>query len=170
MANPKLYLMFGYPGAGKTTIATVISELTGAVHLSSDKTRVELFPRPTFSQTEHDALYMTLDNLTEELLHQGKDVVYDANLNRYKHRKDKYDICQRAQATPVLIWVQTEKTLSKSRAMHEGREHLWPPGETPGAMFDRIADIIQEPGPGEPYIVIDGTNVSEEYIKTQLGL
>src|SRR5215207_7043841 len=100
---PTLYLMFGYPGAGKTTTAEAIATLTGAVHLSSDKVRLELFPRPAFSQAEHDALYKTLNLRTEELLRQGKDVVYDANLNRYQHRKEKYDICQQTGATPKLL-------------------------------------------------------------------
>jgi predicted kinase len=166
----KLYMMFGYPGAGKTTAAEAIARLTGAVHLQSDNVRLELFPEPTFSQTEHDALYTTLDNRTEQLLHEGRDVIYDANLNRYQHRRDKYDICERANATPVLLWVQTEKTLSKTRAMHESRQHLWPPGETPGRIFDRVADVIQEPGPGEPYIVLDGTQITDEYIKNLLDL
>lgn len=161
-------MMFGYPGAGKTTIATLISQLTGAVHLSSDEVRLELFPHPTFSQIEHDALYMELDNRTEQLLHEGKDVIYDANLNRYRHRKDKYDICERAGATPVLIWVQTEKTLSKVRAMHESRQHLWPPGETPAGLFDRVADVLQEPGPGEQFIVIDGVDVTEDKLRKVL--
>lgn len=163
-------MMFGYPGAGKTTAAEIIAKLTGAAHLASDRVRMELFPQPTFSQVEHDALYAYLDEKTEELLRTGQDVIYDANLNRYQHRKDKYVICEHSNAEPILLWVQTEKTLSKSRAMHESRQHLWPPGETPDRIFDRVADVIQEPGPGEPYTVLDGTQISEEYIRKILGL
>jgi predicted kinase len=169
MRKPTLYMMFGYPGAGKTTTAAVVAELTGAIHLASDKIRVELFPHPTFSQAEHDALYQALDMRTEELLRQGKDVVYDANLNRYQHRKDKYDICERTGARAKLLWVQTARELAKDRAVHDSREHLWPPGETPDKMFDRVADVIQDPGPGEPYVTIDGTRVTREYIRTRLA-
>ena len=71
---PTLYLMFGYPGAGKTTVAKIIEQLTGATHLSSDEERVRLFSRPDFSQTEHEKLYDTLDRETESLLADGKDV------------------------------------------------------------------------------------------------
>jgi predicted kinase len=167
---PNLYMMFGYPGAGKTTAAEVIAQLTGAAHLQSDKVRLELFPQPTFSQMEHDALYATLDARTEQLLRQGRDVIYDANLNRYQHRRDKYVICEKTGAAPILLWVQTEKTLSKARAMHDSRKHLWPPGETPDKLFDRVADIIEEPGPAEPHIIIDGTAVTPEYISDLLQL
>jgi len=161
-------MLFGYPGAGKTTAAEVISQLTGAVLLSSDKVRLELFPQPTFSQLEHDALYLTLDARTEELLRAGKSVIYDANLNRYQHRKDKYDICRRTRAVPQLLWVQARRDLAKDRAVHESRQRLWPAGETPDKMFDRIADIIEEPGPGEPYIAIDGTKVTSAYLQPLL--
>jgi len=161
--------MFGYPGAGKSTTAKVIERLTGAVRLTSDEVRIEMFPQPTFSQSEHDALYKELDKRAEKLLSEGKDVIYDANLNRRQHRKDKYDICDRANATSKLLWLQTDKTLAKERAVHESREHLWPEAEKPDQMFDRIAGIIEEPGEDEPFIAVDGTKVSPDYIRERLG-
>ncbi len=168
--QPKLYLMVGYPGAGKTTAAEVVSKLTGAVHLSSDQARVDLFEKPTFSQTEHDELYDYLDKKTEELLSQGKSVIYDANLNRLEHRQGKYQICQRTNTQPVLLWVQTEKSVAKQRALHETRAHLIPKSETASDMFERIADIIEPPEASEKPIIIDGTKVSSEYIASLLEL
>lgn len=162
--------MLGYPGAGKTTTAQVIHELTGAEHLSSDKLRLELFPQPSFSPEEHDALYKTLDERTEALLSQEKDVIYDANLNRYEHRKDKYTICQRTGARPELIWVQTPKEIARQRATDPARQQLVPLGETLPQMFDRIAGIIEEPIADEPYIIVDGTKVTAEYITNKLDL
>ena len=160
--------MFGYPGAGKTTTAGVISQLTGAVHLSSDKKRLEMFPNPSFSPQEHDTLYAALDTQTEELLGQGKDVIYDANLNRYQHRAEKYAICQKTGAAPMLIWVKAPKSLAKERAAHISRLHLVPEKETPDAMFDRIADVIEEPGPEEPYTELDGTKITQQYVAGKL--
>src|SRR4051812_30668905 len=120
----KLYMMLGYPGAGKTTTAAVLHELTGAVHLSSDEVRSERFPQPTFSEEEHEQLYKYLDEKTESLLEEGKDVIYDANLNRLEHRQDKYKIAQQAGAEAVLLWLQTPKDMAKERASHMSRQHL----------------------------------------------
>lgn len=170
MNKPKLYLMLGYPGAGKTTAAEVIHDLTGAVHVSSDKARMEMFPDPTFSDKEHDALYKNLDVQTEELLGQGQSVIYDANLNRYQHRADKYDICKRTGATPVLLWVQAPKPLAKVRAAHTSRLHLVPKHESPETMFDRISGVIEAPKPNEPFTKLDGTKITKEYIKQTLHL
>lgn len=166
--KPKLYLMMGYPGAGKTTAAEVIAQITGAVHLSSDKMRLEIAAEPTFTAQEHDDLYQKLNQTTEQLLKEGKSVVYDANLNRREHRQEKYDICQRTGAEPVLLWVQTEKTLAKERALDEKRSKLVPRHETASDMFDRIADIIEPPQADEHPVVLDGTKINAKYISSLL--
>ena len=166
-----LYMMLGYPGAGKTTVSTYLQKLTGAEHLNSDKLRLQLFPKPTFSQAEHDRLYEELNTQTAELLTAGKDVIYDANLNRRIHRQEKYDLCQQVGAKPVLIWVQTAKPLAKERRLDDAASHrLVPAKEDPASMFERLVDVFEEPGPEEPYTTIDGTLVTEESLKHRLGL
>jgi len=168
--HPALFLLLGFPGAGKTTAAEVIADLTGATHLSSDKARMDLFGKPSFSKAEHDELYRSLDKQTEELLAQGKSVIYDANLNRYKHRKEKYRICEHTGAKPILIWVQTPKDIARGRAVHTERLHLVPPSESPRQMFDRIAEIIEEPDEQEPYIALDGTKINPQAVSIALDL
>jgi len=168
MHHPILYLMLGYPGAGKTTAAKFIAELTGATLLSSDELRTELFQQPTFSQAEHRSLYEELNKHTEELLRAGIGVIYDANLNRFEHREEKYDICVRTGAKPVLIWVQTPSAMAKARAVHDSRQHLVPPNETPEDMFDRIAKVIEPPKPSEHAITLDGSSLERETVKQAL--
>lgn len=166
----KLYLMMGFPGAGKTTTAKVISDLTESEHISSDETRLKMFPHPSFSDAEHSQLYRLLDKRTEESLRAGKDVIYDANLNRYRHRKEKYDICARNGTQPVLIWVQTPKELAKARATGSHRANLVPSNESSHEMFERISRVIEPPHPNEPYISLDGTKITPEYVSQQLEL
>lgn len=167
--SARLYLMLGYPGAGKTTTAELLSEVTGAVSLSSDTFRFKMFEQPTFSQAEHNTLYRTLDYMTELLLSQGVSVVYDANLNRYQHRKDKYDICKRVGATPVLLWLQTPRELSKERAVHEDRSHFAPQDESLENMFERIVDVFEGPREGEVPISLDGTHVTKDSLRELLA-
>ncbi len=168
--QPTLYLMLGYPGAGKTTAAEVIQKLTSAVHLSSDALRTSMFDTPVFNQAEHDKLYSEIDRQTEAILSKGKSVIYDANLNRLEHRLEKYEICKRTGAQSRLIWVQTPKDIAKLRATEISRQHLVPKDETLSEMFDRIANIIEVPGTNEPFIPIDGTKVTPMYIAQTLNL
>src|SRR5579862_4791760 len=103
MGQPVLYLLIGYPGAGKTTTAKRIAKITGAVHLSSDETRRKLFEAPTFTEREHTELYSHVDNHLESLMKQGRDVVYDANLNRYIHREEKYKMAKKYHYQTKLV-------------------------------------------------------------------
>lgn len=167
---PILYMLMGYPGAGKTTAAKQLEQLTGAVRLSSDDIRLQVFPQPTFSLAEHAQLYNELNRRTAQLLESGRDVIYDANLNRYQHRKEKYAICQQTGAQASLLWVQAPKELAKNRATHQTRSHLATPTETLAEMFERVANVIEPPAQNEPYTVIDGTKISADYIKARLRL
>ena len=168
MSQPILYLMFGYPGAGKTTTAKIIEQITGAVRLSSDEVRLELFPNPVFSEEEHAELYAELNKRTEDLLRAGTSVIYDANLNRYEHRAEKYNICHQTGAKAQLIWLHTARELAKSRAIKNSRSHLWPRAEQPESMFDRIANVVELPTQSETPIELDGTKITLKYVTEAL--
>lgn len=165
-----LYLMLGLPGAGKTTTAKEIAELTGAQRLTSDELRLKLFPQPTFSEPEHQQLYRHLDREVDELLGQGKSVIYDANLNRYRHRVEKYELAKKHQAQTVLVWVDVPKSLARARRIKEQLLHLVPFHEDPGSMFDRVTKVFEPPRDNEPYVSIDGTKVTADYVRDTLNL
>lgn len=172
MANPTLYLMLGYPGAGKTTVSEMISEVTGALHLNSDQFRLNMFKKPLdISETEHENMYRMLDHMTEQALRSGKSVIYDANLNRYEHRQEKYDICKRTGATPKLIWVRTDPEEARKRATVEASRHLQhrPFGNMEPKTFERLISQLEPPKSSEPLITINGDHISEESVRKAIS-
>jgi predicted kinase len=158
----------GLPGSGKTTLASILASITGATLVSSDESRLLMFEKPSFSPEEHDMLYTNLDHNVEHLLEAGKDVIYDANLNRLEHRQQKYILAHKHGADVRLWWVQVPEAYAKNRRMSEQDERLIPSGETSEKMFDRIASIIEQPLDTELYSIVDGTDIKPETISKLL--
>src|ERR1700744_5282186 len=99
-----LYLMIGYPGAGKTTVARWIAERTGAVHLWADVERNKLFSNPSHSEAESSELYKQLNERVGKLLAEGKSVIFDTNFNYYSDRQLLREIAGRHHAKVLVIW------------------------------------------------------------------
>lgn len=167
MNQPRLYLMVGYPGAGKTTVARWIAEQTGAVHLWADVERNKLFSKPIHSEAESDQLYAQLNERTESLLAEGKSVIFDTNFNHYSDRQLLREIAARHHARVIIIWVATPVGIARERAVHSqivrnGYDFTMSP-----AQFDAIAAKLESPRSNEKIIKIDGTKLDAE---TVLGL
>ena len=113
MSKPVLYLMVGYPGAGKTSLARIISEATGAIHIWSDKERHEMFPNPTHSQQESHQLYEALNKRTSQLLAAGNSVVFDTNFNFYSDRQKLREIAANNNAECRVVWLSTPEEVSR---------------------------------------------------------
>ncbi len=167
--KPTLHLLMGLPGAGKTTLARALQQATGAARITSDEYRLNLFPEPTFSQAEHDNLYAMIDHNVEHLLQSGQSVIYDANLNRLEHRREKYKIAEKYDADVRLWWVKTDKELAKQRRTQEQDELLLPEDETSEQLFERIAETIEAPQPDEAYTEVTGQNITPNSIQQYLN-
>lgn len=163
--------MLGYPGAGKTTAALIIHELTGAVHLWADKIRNERFPNPTHSHQENLELYDYLNELTGELLATRQSVIFDTGFNFYKDREHLRRIAAQHNAQTRLIWAIADKEMARQRATHpEHAERNNYSYTMAPEQFERISNSMEEPGADEEYIEVDGTQISKEYIKQLLNL
>ncbi len=163
--------MLGYPGSGKTTTSKAIHKLTGAVHLWADHERRRKFQNPTHSHQENLELYADLNQKTDELLAEGKSVIFDTNFNFYKDRQHLREIAAKYSADTKLIWVRTPRELSKERATEKSHgQETRILGNMSAQDFDRMSGNLQAPRDDEPYIEIDGTKATQENVAQQLNL
>lgn len=171
MAKPVLYLFVGIPGAGKTTIAKLIQEATGATHLWADQERQAMFDTVCHSQQESQALYEHLNDRTADLLETGNSVIFDTNFNYCKDRDHLRSLAEKHGATTQIIWMTTPVDVARDRALHEHHRDRNGYDSTMTAQdFDRLIDHLEPPTAHENFITIDGTNIDTAAIKRQLGI
>lgn len=171
MAKPVLYLMLGYPGAGKTTAAELIGQLTGAVHVWADQRRHELFQPVRHSQDESLKLYEILNTEVEGLLTEGKSVIFDTNFNYYRDRQHLRQLAAGCGAEVRLVWVQAPLELARERATKLPIKHdhrIW--GNMPVDDFERLAGQLEPPHADEPFVTLDGQHITAADVKKALKL
>lgn len=171
MAMATLYLMLGYPGAGKTTAAQAIHELTGAEHLWADRERRDLYGTPTYSHEENLELYAQMNDEAARLLRHGKSVIYDTNFKYNRDREHLRGIAKRVGAETVLVWVVVPKEVAEQRAT-DGAEsqHTRLLGDMPVETFNHLADNLEQPAANEHVVQLDGTKITPDYVRGKLGL
>ena len=170
MSKNYLFLMVGIPGAGKTTAAKIITAQTHAVHIWADHERRLIHKQPSYSTEENNELYVRLNSLADDLLSQGKSVVYDTAFNHRSDRRKLQTIASKHDARVVIIWVKAPKTLAKDRAQnthnHAATRVL---GDMSDEHFDHLSEKLEPPTADEYTIELDGTKLSQEYVGEKLA-
>lgn len=171
MSKPKLYIFIGSPGAGKTTVATFIHELTGAVHLWADHERNAMFGTVTHSKLESDTLYAHLNQMTDELLATGHSVIFDTNFNYKKDRDYLATLARAHDAETLIVWLQTPINIARERALHHTHRDRNGYDQTMTIEeFTRLTNHLETPSDNENFITIDGSNIDKVTVAKHLGI
>lgn len=82
---PTFTMMIGFPASGKSTVAEHICQNTGALHVSSDAIRQEVYEN--VNDNDHNMqVFDIMQKRTKEALSAGRSVVYDATNLSHKRR------------------------------------------------------------------------------------
>lgn len=163
--------MVGYPGAGKTTMAQYIHELTGAVHIWADHERQQMFGHQGQSSNESKQLYLKLNQQVAALLQSGKSVIFDTNFRFRKDRDALREIAKEAGATVKIIWMTTDKETARKRATEmadDAPSRFF--GNIPPDDFERVTSFFQEPTEDEAPLCFDGKTATKDDVARLLGI
>lgn len=137
MNRPKLILLVGIPGSGKSTYAhKYIKEHLGTVHLSSDGICKELHGDESI-QDNPGEVFTIMQKRAIDGLNFGYDVIYDATNVTRKDRTSIITACPKfAKIECNIIWAPIETCIERDAA----REH------TVGkAVIDKMLKRFQAP-------------------------
>jgi len=160
--TPILFATLGFPGSGKTYFSRKFAKEFHILHLNSDRIRKALFPKPKYTQWEHDIVFPLMDMLAEEALGSGISVIFDANSTRRIYRRHMQKMAKKLGASFFLLKFQIPISIAKERLGTRKRctrkvcQDYHPP--VPAEVFERLRKTIEEPTAKEPTIFITGTD------------
>lgn len=151
--RPFIVMMYGYPGAGKTSFARQLCDELGLVHLQEDKIRQELFG-PNASDR---AVRKVMTYMTKELLKARVSVVFDAEVLRESERKMIRNIALDTKAASLLVWLQVdpETTFMRTEKRDRRKADDKYADEYSEEEYRQILAYMQNPT-NEDYIVVSG--------------
>lgn len=156
--KPLLILLYGFPGAGKTTFANQLTNSLDCAHVHGDRIRYELFEEPRYDEQEDGIIKQLMDYMTEEFLKAGISVIYDANMSRKTERHEIRELARKKHAKTLLVWFQLDPDTAYSRTKKRDRrksEDKYAFDYTESE-FREYASRMQHPAPTEDYVVVSG--------------
>lgn len=162
MGKPLLLMMLGHPGSGKSYFAKQLAPIMHAVRLNGDHMRTAMFDGDMDEIRNRDnnpKVFRAVDYAVEQILKAGHNVIYDAQHNFRRERVKGEQMAKQAGGEAVLVWVKASFDVALKRGM-EREEAPDQRRKTDEQMRESLKFHIgnlEEPGPGEKVIVIDGT-------------
>lgn len=158
LSQPTLFLLFGFPGAGKTYFARQLCEELQTAHVQGDRIRYELFEKPRYDRQENEIVTHIMEYMAEEFLQAGISVVFDVNAMRARQRRELRDMARRNKAQTVLVWFQIDIESSFERVAKRDRRKIDDRYSMPldRTTFEALISGMQNPAITEDYMVISG--------------
>ena len=156
--QPTLFLLYGFPGAGKTYFARQLCDELQAAHVQGDRIRHELFEERRYDRQENDIVTHLMEYMTEELLHAGISVVFDMNAMRLSQRRELRDLARRNKSQSILVWFQLDADSAFTRSIKRDRRRVDDKysDSLDRTTFESLISGMQNPTLSENYMVISG--------------
>lgn len=114
MIIPKLIMLCGIPGSGKSTYAkNYVEHNNNVIHLTSDGIREELYGDAS-TQGNPSEVFSLMQKRAIEALNNGQDIIYDATNITRKDRQGIISVCPKfAKIECHIIWAPVEMCIER---------------------------------------------------------
>ena len=113
--NPRLLMLAGLPGSGKSTFAREIVSREPFLVLESDRLRKTLVASPQYTANEHSRVFGACHRLIDEFLGQGYPVMLDATNLGQRNRRPVMAIARKHNAPLAIVVVTAPPELARRR-------------------------------------------------------
>jgi predicted kinase len=153
--TPRLVILMGLPGCGKSYVASYLYEKYGFTILSGENITYALFGTEKCANDEYALAYKTLRQLAAKLLADGYSVVIDGTNLKYAFRQQIYDevICD----STTLIYLKIDDKTALNRITQRGLNYQDKKNiksSISQETFNNFKKQLEEPLPSEKAITI----------------
>ena len=157
--NPRLLMLAGLPGCGKSSFAREVTRRCPFLVVESDRLRKVLVRVPEYTPDEHSRVFRACHRLIDEFLDLGYPVLFDATNLTERNRRPVYVIA-RKRKVPLAVAVVVappEVARERLRAREAGLDRdawsdagwdiycrmapAWEPVKRPHILVDTSGDI-----------------------------
>jgi len=163
---PKLIVMQGISGSGKSFLANELAKLTGAIWINSDRERKRWFGiaatarvsgeqrKKMYSSKANEATYQSLYEACSASLQAGRDTIVDATFLAKASRQRFRDLTTRFQADYATVSLTPNPDLAKTR-ITERIAHQQDASDATITVMRRQIAHFEAPDADEPAFVFD---------------
>lgn len=166
LSTPKLVVLVGIPGSGKTYFGDKFSDTFGAPYINTSAIRQTLTDQPTYSSDEQYVVDMLSLLQLGELFKTRKTILFEGNTSARTHRTHIAKLAKEHGYEALFVWVQTDPATSQKRATRttRGSKHLTIPLD----LFERLSASFEDLDKTETSAVISGRHTYASQARTVL--
>jgi predicted kinase len=161
-------LMAGLPGSGKSLIVEKLQVRLACAVISTDRVRLSLRPRPTYTAAETILVYELCYHLVDRRLARGQRVIFDGTNHLAQRRQQFLSLVEQRRAPAAVCQVVAMPEIVRRRlaARNSGRRRKGDLSQADWAVYLGMA-AAQEPITG-PYLTLDSSCTPPEDLAEQV--
>ncbi len=165
--KPKLIMLIGIPGSGKTFFGQKFAKEYKIPFLNINQIRHLMFENPEYDKIENEKITVLSIQLLNQLFKTNQSILFEANLGTRVSRKAYSKLAIKNGYQPMFIWVKSLADESKYRSLIKNPK-------TPkdftisDQLFDKLSAQFTPPNKTEPTIVISGKHAFKNQYKMVL--
>ena len=162
-SKPRLLMLAGLPGSGKSRFSRDVSSRHPFLVLESDRLRKALVAKPRYTRDEHSRVFSACHWLIDEFLEQGYPVLLDATNSAQRNRRPILAIAHRRNVPLAIVVLTAPPDVVQKRL--QAREAGLDPATWSDAGWDVYARMAPAWQPVEqPHIVVDTSGDTTEAV------
>ncbi|MFA7301658.1 MAG: ATP-binding protein [Candidatus Shapirobacteria bacterium] len=153
--SPKLVVLMGLPGSGKSHVSNYLHEKYGFTVLSGENISFAIFNKVDCTGAEYSLSYDILRQLATKLISQGYSVVIDGTNLKYIFRQQIYNEVNCPDTT--ILYLKVNDNLALNRVSQRGvnfKDSKNIKSQISPETFDRFKNQLEEPLHNEKSITL----------------